>query len=109
MVFAERGRDRCRGEVFENQDAAAQQEAWLFGSATCDGQRRRRNKNPRKAHRRKSDTDVSPGRYLRGRVRSLHSVLLFDLRRRERAARKRKTEGYDSGRWTEPDRAGYRV
>ena len=29
---------------------------------------------------------LSPGRYLRGGIRSLHAVLLFDLRRRERAA-----------------------
>src|SRR5437660_7268129 len=109
MVLAECGRDRGRVAVFENENTVAQQEARLFRSTTRAGKRFERRKNSDETHRRKSDANLSPGRYLRGGVRSLHAILLFDLRRRERAAREREAEGDDSRRRSESDRAGNRV
>src|SRR5438477_8188545 len=109
MVFAKRGRDRDRVAVFENKNTIAQQEARLFGSTTRAGEWLNRRKNSSETHRRKSDADVSPGRYLCGGVRSLYAVLLFHLRRRERAARKREAQGDDSRRRTKSDRPGNRV
>src|SRR5947209_7325833 len=109
MVFAERGGDRCRIALLENQNAVAEQEARLFGSTTRFGEWFEGRRDPREANRRERDANLSVGRYLRRRVRSVHAVLLFDLRRRERAAGKRQTESDDSGRRPEPDRPGNRV
>ena len=64
----------------------------------------------RAARKRMSDpADLSAGRYLRSGVRSLHALLLFHLRRRERAARKRQAKDHDSRRRPESHRAGNRV
>src|SRR5436305_15072408 len=98
MVFAKPRGDRGGIEVFENENAVAEQEARVFGSTTCDGGWHRRNEGARETDRGKGDPDISPGRYLRGGVRSLHALLLFNLRRRERAARMRETQGDDSRR-----------
>ncbi len=54
---------------------------------------------------------VQVGRYLRRRVRGLHALLLFDLRRRGRDAAKtaRPQADDDSRRRAEPHRPGHRV
>ena len=52
---------------------------------------------------------VQDRRHLRRRVRGLHAVPLFDLRRRGRSAARRSPQGDDSGRRPEPHRAGNRV
>src|SRR5260370_4475718 len=106
MVFAKRGGDRGRVAVFENENAVAQQEARRFGSTHCAGERLDRGQSSSETDRRKSDANVSPGRYLRGGVRGIYSVLLFNLRRRERATRERETKSNDPGRRAEPDRSG---
>ena len=47
--------------------------------------------------------------YLRGRVRKLHAVSLFELRNRLRSGPIRPPEGHDPGQRPEPHRAGNRV
>jgi hypothetical protein len=55
--------------------------------------------------------DVQVGGYVCGRVRSLHALLLLDLRRRRRNAAQAAGQeaDHDPGRRSEPDRAGHRV
>ena len=38
---------------------------------------------------------------------NVHALLLFDIRRRERATRERQRQDHDPGWWTEPDRPGH--
>jgi carbamoyl-phosphate synthase large subunit len=49
------------------------------------------------------------GGYLRGRVRGVHALLLFQLRRRERDHPVEEEKDHDHRRWAEPHRAGHRV
>ena len=55
------------------------------------------------------DAGLQIGGHLRRRIRSVHAIPLFDLRRRGRGAADRAQESDHLGRRTEPDRAGDRV
>ena len=64
---------------------------------------------PRRPHQIRRAAHVSARGHLRGGVRGVHALLLFDLRRRGRDARRRQEEGHDPRRRPEPHRPGHRV
>src|SRR4029079_11556759 len=85
------------------------EEAWLLRSATRSSEQCDRKRNPRSTEVVRHYAYVSPRRYLCGGIRSVHALLLFDVRRRERATRERQTQDHDS-RWrAEPARRGHRI
>ena len=68
-----------------------------------------RKPNSHATNIRRCNSHLPPCRYLCGRIRSLHALLLLHLRRRERAARERQAQDYDPRRRAQSHRAGNRV
>jgi carbamoyl-phosphate synthase large subunit len=66
-----------------------------------------RRASQRAGHRR----DVQAGRYLRGGIRSVHAVLLFDVREEDEtpAEDSRQKTNHDSWRWPESHWSGHRI
>ena len=69
-----------------HRSAAARQAVWVFGSPVGHDLQYARDGCPRASHQPGDSGHVQVGRYLRGRVRSLHTLLLFHVRGRRRNA-----------------------
>ncbi len=69
----------------------------------------KRRKNPGKTQSRLGHPDLPAGRYLRGGIRGIHSLLLLNLRERKRDPHQYETQDHDPRRRPESHRPGYRV